>query len=788
MSAPSTVRSPVADTAAAQGGGDPHAPRRRAAEFRFYEELNDFLPPSRRKTAFEYVFSGRPSVLDAIQALGVPHTEVDLVLVDGVSVDFSHHLSGGERVAVYPVFERLDITPLARLRPRPLRRSRFVLDACLGKLARHLRLLGFDARWQPGSGAAEIIDASLDERRIILTRDVDLLKHARVTHGHWLRREDAEGQLEEVLLAFDLLGLLRPFSRCMECNGEIDPVGADDDLADVDPAIRARFDAFRRCRDCGRAYWKGSHYDEMERFVRAVRNRALVRALRQPSAYPHATGEIRVVETHISSVLLTGDYAYKVKKPVELGFLDFSKLEQRRHFCEEELRINRRTAPALYLDVVPIGRGDGGLRVGALPALDYAVKMRQFPHAARLDRCLQQGRFGAAGARELAVTVARFHAGLAPRADAAGEPERTLRPARKNFAHLDTSGASDRLRQKLAVVEAWTADRSDALAGTILRRAESGRVRECHGDLHLENIVFLDDRFVLFDAIEFNPELRWIDVANDIAFLVMDLLARGCVDLAHEALNAWLEETGDYDALAVMRFYVVYRAMVRAVVAGIRHAGQATAGRGAVPGDAEPGNDRSFRPGYGRYVGLAAEWVDTPPARLILMYGVSGSGKTWASGRLLREWPALRVRSDLERKRLAGIAASARAGAAVGEGLYAAEMTERTYDALAAHCETGLRAGFTMIADASFLARRHRQRFYALGERLGVPVSIVECSADRATLEQRIRRRAAAGRDASDADLAVLDHQLRSREPLDDAERRRVLHIDDGPSPASLTC
>ena len=267
-------------------------------------------------------------------------------------------------------------------------------------------------------------------------------------------------------------------------------------------------------------------------------------------------------------------------------------------------------------------------------------------------------------------------------------------------------------------------------------------------------------------ALEFNPNLRWIDVGNDIAFLVMDLLARGRSDLAYTALNGWLEETGDYDSLAVMRFYLVYRSMVRAVVTAIRQ----RQGAGAEPGD-------SARPEAARYVELAAALVDTPPAQLVLMHGFSGSGKTWRSEQLVAELPALRVRSDLERKRLPGLDAGQLRVGEVGSGLYSPDITDRTYRRLAECCGIGLRAGFDMIADATFLRRVHRDDFLGLAESLGVRCSIVDCSAPRELLEERIRRRAAERQDASDADLAVLEHQLARHDPLSASERARVQEL-----------
>ena len=491
----------------------------------------------------------------------------------------------------------------------------------------------------------------------------------------------------------------------------------------------------------------------------------LIRQLLEAAAYPHDVGEIQLVETHISWVILTGEYAYKVKKPVELGFLDFSTLEARRHFCEEELRVNRRTAPELYLDVVPISLGPKGARMGAGPAIEYAVRMHQFAHGERVDRCLQAGLLGLPEMHKLARTIAGFHRDLTPRRDTdpAFEIERAAKPARNNFLHLDPAAFDDESQQRLAVIEAWTLQQAEALAPVFEARARSGAIRECHGDLHLENLLFREGRFIPFDALEFNPNLRWIDTANDIAFLVMDLLARGRPDLAYTVLNGWLEETGDYDSLAVMRFYLVYRSMVRAVVTAIRR----RQGAAAEPGD-------SARPEAVRYVELAAGLVDTPPARLLLMHGFSGSGKTWRSEQLVAELPALRVRSDLERKRLPGLEPGQRRTGEVGSGLYAPDVTDRTYRRLAECCAIGLRAGFDMIADATFLGRVQREQFLQLADSLGAGFAIVDCSAPREVLEARIRERAARRQDASDADLAVLEHQLSHHDPLSVGEREWI--------------
>lgn len=237
---------------------------RSSCKFRFYEELNDFLDPPLKKREFEHVFDGTPSVKDRIEALGVPHTEVDLVLVDGESVDFDFRLAGGERIAVYPVFERFDIAGVTRLQSRPLRDARFIVDVNLGRLAAYLRLVGFDCRYRNDFTDAYIIETALAEHRIILTRDIGLLKDGRVTHGAFVHATEPLEQLREVIERFQLENRLRRWTRCMKCHGVIESIDRDDpDIERVPDDVQARFDTFGRCRDCRRVYWPGSHFDRV---------------------------------------------------------------------------------------------------------------------------------------------------------------------------------------------------------------------------------------------------------------------------------------------------------------------------------------------------------------------------------------------------------------------------------------------------------------------------------------------------------------------------------------------
>jgi uncharacterized protein len=240
------------------------------ASFRFYAELNDFLPPDRRAAAFVHAFDGSPSIKDLIEALGVPHTEVDLILVNGESVEFAYRVREGDRISVYPVFESLDITPLVRVRPRPLRETRFVLDTHLGRLAAYLRLLGFDTLYRNDTPDDVLAGISSSEGRILLTRDRGLLKRSQVTHGYCVRETDPRRQLAEVVRRFDLSRSIVPFQRCMCCNGVLQPVPKEEVSDRLPPRTRELHEEFHVCEACDRVYWKGSHYQEMRQLIDQV--------------------------------------------------------------------------------------------------------------------------------------------------------------------------------------------------------------------------------------------------------------------------------------------------------------------------------------------------------------------------------------------------------------------------------------------------------------------------------------------------------------------------------------
>ncbi|HET7763964.1 MAG TPA: AAA family ATPase [Burkholderiales bacterium] len=496
----------------------------------------------------------------------------------------------------------------------------------------------------------------------------------------------------------------------------------------------------------------------------------ILAALHEPGCYPHPADRIELIETHISRVFLAGDYAYKVKKPVSLAFLDFGTLEARRFYCEEELRLNRRTAADLYLRVVPITRGPSGVRVdGEGEPIEYALEMRRFPQEALADSLARRRGLGAPQIDAIAAAVADFHAAIpaAPDGSEHGTPERVAATALASFTQLDAYVADAAQKEALGELREWTAREGERLRGVFAARKRDGFVRECHGDLHLGNIAFLEGRPVPFDCIEFDPALRWIDVINEVAFLAMDLFEHGLSPAAWRVLNAYLGATGDYAGVRVLRYYLVYRAMVRALVACIRE---------HQPGSAV-GQGRAHRE-FWTYLALARSLAAPRRPALMLMHGLSGSGKTTVSQTLLEELGAVRVRSDVERKRLHGLAAGARTRAGLSGGIYAPESTRLTYDRLKSAARDIVESGYRAIVDAAFLRRAERDAFRTLARDAGAAFLIVACEAPQEVLRERVATREKAARDASEAGAAVLDDQLATSEPLGENELACAVRVE----------
>lgn len=491
----------------------------------------------------------------------------------------------------------------------------------------------------------------------------------------------------------------------------------------------------------------------------------LIESLLKQEAYPHSVTRIELLETHISWVILTGPFAYKIKKAVQLDFLDFSTLERRRYFCEEELRLNQRWAPELYLEVLPIcGSAERPAIGGDGIAIEYALKMVQFPQSAQLDNQLAAGLLHEDDMLALAETIAGYHR-AAKRLDYTAEEEsiRQVRaPILDNFPPVARVTNLDILQS----LQGWTEKTLHDLEPELVHRRKSGFVRECHGDLHLANLVRLPNGVAAFDCIEFSTELRNIDVISDVAFLVMDLVARARQDLAYVLINRYLECTGDYSGMAVFGLYFVYHCMIRAKVAAIRSTERAEAtGRG---------HDIH---GLKHNLVVAFRWIEQPGPRLIAMHGYSASGKTWISSQLMSRLPAIRVRSDIERKRIFGLDETTSSHSKPGQGIYSKRARAGVYESLIETAERLLEAGFDVIIDASFLRQTDRRRVAALASRQSVSLVFVDTKADNAELLRRLQNRKNYGKEISEADKEVLQHQYNNSDPLNAAERKRTVFV-----------
>lgn len=479
-----------------------------------------------------------------------------------------------------------------------------------------------------------------------------------------------------------------------------------------------------------------------------------------------AAGRVERFDTHASTVLVAGGHAFKFKKALKLPFLDFSTLAARRRCCREECRLNRRLAPALYVDAVPVA-GDAANPVlgGAGPALDYVVWMHAFDQGALWSARLARGLLDGADVDRLAALLAPFHrdAARAPAARAWGSAAAVAATFAATLAELaaDTAGDAAAVAD-LAAVRRWEARRRPAFGALVAARKAAGMVRECHGDLHCNNILTIDGAVQAFDCIEFDDALRWIDVIDDVAFACMDLACRARPDLAARLLNAYLERTGDYAGLALLPDYRVHRALVRAKVMLLR---------ARQPGLADGVRAANRAEGHA-YLRCARRCTRAVPTAVIAMHGYSGSGKTTVGRVLVELLGAVQLRSDVERKRLRPAVARA--------SLYDAETTRRTYARLGELARIVVAAGWPVVVDAACLGAAERARLRAVADGLGVPFLIVDVRAPPERLRARIAARRQAGDDASDADAAVLERQLAGAEPLSRRERACAVVVDTG--------
>ena len=513
-----------------------------------------------------------------------------------------------------------------------------------------------------------------------------------------------------------------------------------------------------------------------------TRQSELIASLLKPEVYPHPVESLELIETHISWVILTGDYAYKIKKSLKLDFLDFSTLRQRQHFCEEELRLNRRLAPQLYLEVVPICGSAMSPQIGGEGrALEYALKMHQFRQSAQLDRQLEAGLLSENDMRDLAATIAAYHRD-AVALDFEGE-ENAVRQVREpqldNFPPINS--VTDLITARH--IKTWTERSLSELEQTLVQRHTHGFVRECHGDLHLKNLVRLPSGIVAFDCVEFDAALRNIDVISDLAFLAMDLVAYARQDLAAVLVNRYLECTGDYSGMSVFGLYFVYHCMIRAKVAAVRYGEESEAA-------ARERDSAQLK----HYLGVAIRWIRRPQPIAIGMHGFAGSGKTWLSALLMSEMPAIRVRSDIERKRQLGLAETARTESGPGSGAYTTHARTEIYEVMMEIIDRLIDARFSVIADASFLMRKHRELLAALAKRKGIALVWIDASASNDELLRRLKFRNAIHDDASEAGPEVLEYQYGNADLFTNAELEHTVfvrtdeQVDPGAIIKSIKC
>ncbi len=503
----------------------------------------------------------------------------------------------------------------------------------------------------------------------------------------------------------------------------------------------------------------------------------LIGSLMRPDVFDHPTGTITCIETHISWVILAGDYAYKIKKACNLGFLDFSTLKKRRHFCDEEVRLNRRLAAPLYIGVIPLmGEPKQPVLQGTGTIIEYAIKMIRFPQQAQLDHMLTHGKLENRHIDAYAQMVAGFHCAAGPASEetAFGDPAHVDHAVAQVFGQLRRQPETAQYTALINELEDWCASTFKTLTPLFEHRKRGGFIRECHGDMHLRNLVWFNECPLAFDCLEFDPDLRWIDILSEVAFLVMDLDHRGQHRLAYRFLNAYLERTGDYADMPVLRFYLVYRALIRAMVDAIR---------AAQPGISSTERKEATQ-AFCSYLKLAQSYCRPAIPPLMITHGLSGSGKSTLSQLLLEQIGALRIRSDVERKRIFGLlgglntALNTHAGAHhpdSAQQLYSQAANTRTYATLKHLAEKVLEGRFPVIIDAVFLHHEERAEFRALALRMQIPFIILVFAASANTLRQRIRERK---NDVSDADLAVLEMQLGALKPLQDAELSHHIVID----------
>lgn len=497
----------------------------------------------------------------------------------------------------------------------------------------------------------------------------------------------------------------------------------------------------------------------------------LITALKSGQFFPHPTRDIQLIETHISWILLTGDYAYKIKKPVNFGFLDFTTLAKRKQYCEAELSLNKRSAPEIYCGLVAIsGSHEQPKLEDDGPIIEYAIRMRQFGDGQLFSELAGSKELTFEHVDTLAEKVAIFHQQVNSSGPEMpyGEPEQVYAPMQQNFEQIETLLPDDTYRQQVRQLEAWTESSYQRLKPLLAERKAQGMVRDCHGDMHLGNITCFQNEVTLFDCIEFNEDFRWIDVISDIAFLVMDFEVSGLRHFANRFLNHYLESTGDYAGLKLLSFYKVYRAIVRAKIALFT----------LEDPQASDSLRNQMMASFQRYIDLAESYTSLPNRFVLTMHGISGTGKSTVALRLVDQLGAIRIRSDVERKRLFELDALEHPKGALAKELYSEESHHRTYEQLAKLCSEVLDSGLSVIVDATNLKLWQREAIQEVADSRGVPLCIAYCQASMSLIREWLQKRKQEDDDASDANLDIANQQILSRDSLtsDEMAHTFVIH------------
>lgn len=502
-------------------------------------------------------------------------------------------------------------------------------------------------------------------------------------------------------------------------------------------------------------------------------NFSLIKNLISKDAFNHPTHQLELIETHVSWVILTGKYAYKIKKPVDFGFLDFSTLKKRKYFCEEELRLGQLFAPEIYLAVVPITgtiehpkiNGDTG------PILEYAIKMCEFSQDNLLSALLKQGKLNPSLIDQLGQLIAEFHkeTAIAPENSHFGLPNEVHAPTQQNFEQIISLLKDSDDIEQINRLKLWANDQFTKHQKLFKLRKEKNFIRDCHGDLHLANIIFYHDKLILFDRLEFNEDLRWTDVIADLAFLAMDLSGKKQFKLANQLINTYLQFTGDYLGLNLLAYYLSYRAVVRAKIALFRL-------------NQKDLNDKErldVRNDYYNFINLAKSYTETKKPSLIIMHGFAGSGKSTIAKKIASECGGIQINSDIIRKQIFNIPINENSYSSPYGGIYTPQSTEKTYNKLLNLAKIIIKAGFTVLIDATFLLHSQRIMFYNLAKLLKVPFYILHCQTNDREIIQRIKKRKLKNKSISEANVSILKLQKELEEPLSKLEQQHTFIIDN---------